>query len=220
MSEFTSVMAPKYKDVDEHERVLRVRTAGYAAIGAVLVFAAGTMLGFPFLTTVIATLLAAVAGYKLPLLLANFLGSAGASVYMAGGASTPAVREYSLADSLVARGRFDEAAEAYELLAEDHPDDPEPRVRLARLLRDRMGRPEDAATWLRKALDVKNIDAATELALLREISELYMYKLRTPNKALPYLRRLAEKHSQHPSANWARTEAAEIRQAMRDEQNG
>ena len=213
-------MGFKVKDTDDFARVLRIRTFAYALIPTAMAAAAALLLGFGLLTAVVAALVALAVGVGLPLLIGEHSGRAGASVYMSGGSSLPAPREYSLADSLVARGRFAEAAEAYELLAEDYPADPEPRVRLARLLRDRMGRAEDAAPWLHKALNVTGLEAASEIALLREISELYMYKLRTPNKALPYLGRLAEKHATHPSASWARTEASEIRQAMRDEQNG
>ncbi|MGQ0563211.1 MAG: tetratricopeptide repeat protein [Gemmatimonadota bacterium] len=220
MPQLTGVMAARYKDRDEFAVALRLRTLPYAVVCALLALAAGLLLGYSIFVTLIATLLAGAAGFWLPLLLGEYSGRAGASVYMSGGSSTPAVREYSLADSLVARGQLEQAAQAYELLAGDHPDDPEPRIRLARLLRDRMARAEAAAEWFRKALAIRSIDTAREAALLREISELYTHKLRTPNKALPYLARLAAKHPHDASGQWARAEAAAIKRALRENPDG
>jgi hypothetical protein len=206
----------KYKDKDHFEIALRLRTLPYAVVCAGLGFMAAAMMGAPLFKAILIALGAGVLGFLLPLILAEKAGAAGASIYHSSGTSTPPVREYSLADSLAARGKLEEAAEAYQLLSEDYPLDPEPRVRLARLLRDRMQRGEDAAMWLRSAIMIQDIDSAVEISLVRELCELYTHRLRTPEKALPWLSRLAAKYPQHSGGVWARTEMTEIRQAMKE----
>lgn len=136
------------------------------------------------------------------------------------GNTTPPIAQYSLADSLLARGRYAEAAEAYDLLAGDFPDDPEPPIRLARLQRDYLKNYDAAATAYRRALAIASIAAGTEIAVLREVIELYTHKLRTPEKALPYLSRLAQKHPDHPAAEWARSESKSIKSEMQAKMSG
>lgn len=89
-------------------------------------------------------------------------------------------------------------------------------LRLARLLRDHE-RPEDAVVWFRAAL-ARSADAGAEIAVTREIIEIYTHILRTPKRALPHLARLASRHADSPAAMWARREMAEIRQAMQQEE--
>ncbi|HUP88295.1 MAG TPA: tetratricopeptide repeat protein, partial [Longimicrobiales bacterium] len=158
-------------------------------------------------------------GLFVPVMISEKTGNAAASIYGTKGSSTPAPAQYSLADSLVARGKYDDAEEAYTLLSEDFPDDPEPRVRLARLLRDKSARHADAAEWFKRALSSKT-EPAVEVAVLRELIEVYTHKLHTPEKALPYLSRVFEKHPTHPASVWARNEYQEIKQDMQQSHNG
>jgi tetratricopeptide (TPR) repeat protein len=130
------------------------------------------------------------------------------------GKTTPPIRQYSLADSFAARGKYEEAVQAYEVAAGENPDDPEPSIRCARVLRDNLKRFDDAAVAYRRALNVSGILPATEVAVLRELIELYTHKLETPEKALPYLSRLSSQHASHPAAAWARAEAQQIRNQM------
>src|SRR5262245_7879140 len=71
-------------------------------------------------------------------------GNAAASVYLSSGSSTPALREYSLGDALAAQGRFEEALQEFQRCAALYPDDPEPCLRQARLLRDRLQQPHES----------------------------------------------------------------------------
>lgn len=206
----------KYKDIDSFNVALLLRALPFALIGALLALTASASMGASRGTVILTTLLAAVAGLVVPLYVAERAGRAGASIYHASGSSTPALRQHSLAESLAARGMLAEAAEAYELLSQDYPLDVEPRVRLARLLRDRMQQPEDAAMWFRSAIMLRDIDTATEISLMRELCELHTHRLKTPEKALPWLARLAEKYPDHPGGLWARAEMGEIRQAMKE----
>jgi tetratricopeptide (TPR) repeat protein len=209
------------KDTDSAEQAFKIRAAMLGIVVAVISGSAGALIGGSglFWVSSLAGVVIGIVAYFVTLFIADRVGTAGASIFSPGGSSTPPPRQYSFADSLAARGLLTEAAEAYERLSEEYPADPEPCVRHARLLRDRMSRPEEAADRFRKALAAKDLDAAGEAALLRELCELYMYKLQTPNKALPYLAQLAAKHPTHPGSRWAKAEAAEIRQLMQQQRN-
>lgn len=205
------------KNRDAQEVALRLRVLPYAIIAGGFVIGPAMMAGASVARALVYGLIAAVIAYIVPLVLLQRTANAGASVLGGSGASTPALRQYSLADSLVARGQIGEAAEAYRMLAEDFPADPEPRVRRARLLRDRMANPEQAAEWFKKALAAEGIEPAMSIAITRELIELHIHKMGTPALALPYLAQLAEKHPDHPVASWARAEYADIKSAQLSE---
>lgn len=208
------------KDTDSTDLIYKMRSAPFAILFGGLTF--GSAVGVAHVRWYIA-LLAAVAVFCailfLPTLMANRAGEAGAAIYTPSGHSTPPLREYSLAESLVARGKYDEAAEAYGLLADDYPYDPEPPLRYGRLLRDKMMRFEDAAAWFKRALAVEEIHEATEVATSRELIELFTHKLRAPERALPYLAKLPEKYPENPAAAWARQEYLNIKRAMQEERD-
>jgi hypothetical protein len=96
--------------------------------------------------------------------------------------------------------------------------DPEPPLRLARLLRDRCSRPEDAVRWFRTAVERTRGNAGVEIGALHEIIEVYTHVLHSPARALPCLTRLASRHADTPAGAWARREMSEIRQSMREEE--
>lgn len=206
------------KNMDSQQIALYLRSLPYGVLVAFLIFAPAVLVAHVSIGH--ALLLAGggfFAAWLIPPILSERTARIGAAIYSASGSSTPSIRQYSLADSLVARGKYDEAAEAYTLLSEDFPTDPEPRVRLARLYRDQLQRPDNAAESFKRALAVPNIEAATEIAVARELIEVYTHKLRTPARALPYLARLAEKHPSHPVAEWARSQYRDIKAAMQQE---
>jgi hypothetical protein len=105
------------------------------------------------------------------------------------------------------------AAEAeYARAADANPDDPEPSVRLARLLRDRLQRPSEAAVWFRRALTVPAMPDATQWAILREYVELQERVLRQPAAALPVLTRAREQYGGTSLSDWAAAEIRRIRE--------
>jgi tetratricopeptide (TPR) repeat protein len=149
----------------------------------------------------------------------NFLGNTSAALYAPSGSSTPAPPEYSLAQSLAVRGQFDAAMRTYEDAMQEHPDDPEPCICIARILRDSLERHDDAVTWLRRARTKSGITEGEDMMVSREIAELYMFTLRSPSKATPELARLAEKFPDTPAGEWARKNLREIKELMRTEES-
>lgn len=202
------------RDVDSAEQVMKLRTAAYAAMVAGIAALGALIAGFPLMLALPAAALAGAAVYFGALFFADYSGRAAASIYQPSGSSTPAIREYSLADSLVARGQTAEAAEAYALLSEDFPNDAEPRLRHARLLRDKTQRYEDAAQIYKSALSIPKLKPETELVILRELIELFTHKLHAAPRALPYLARVVEKYASSNAGAWARAEMSDIKQAM------
>jgi tetratricopeptide (TPR) repeat protein len=139
------------------------------------------------------------------------------AIYNPSGDSTPYKREYSYAESLDQRGRYGDAAAAYELHCLEYPDDPEPYLRLARLYRDKLNQYEDALNWFRRARADARLTSGQQLLVIQEIVEIYLRKLRTPRKAIPELVLLCEKFPNTPAAEAAAGELAEMREMMERE---
>jgi tetratricopeptide (TPR) repeat protein len=125
--------------------------------------------------------------------------------------------EHSWAASLAARGRFDEALAAYEGAAREDPSDPRPLLLGARLLRDDLRQPDEAARWFRRARERLPRGSPGEMVASRELVELYLRKGSDPRKALPELARAAELHADTPLGAWAAEERARIRGLGEDE---
>lgn len=210
----------RLKDVDTAEHAFRLKAFTWSLAGLFLGLLLGVFLemnGASPLMIPAAALGVWAVSYFGTLWFADSAGNVGASLYFASGSSTPAVRQYSLADSMIARARFADAAAELQRAAEQYIDDPEPCLRLARLLRDHMSRHEDATRWFRQAVTRKDCDTSTEIAATRELIEIYTHRMRTPTRALPDLARLAARHPDTPAGDWARRQLTEIKQDMRQE---
>lgn len=203
------------------DRVNRMRIVLGALLGAPI----GALLGF-FLgrqgagSPVVLALVGAVAGMGLfYLIIAAVVGASGraaSTVYMPGGTGSAAPRrEYSLAESLAARGRFEDAVSVFEEGVAEHPDDPTPYLRIARISRDELGRPEEAGRWFRRARSEARLGEAERSLVARELIELYR-ALGDPERAAPELARLAELRSGTPEGAWAERELAEVKREMRE----
>ena len=210
----------KARDVDSAELAFKLRAFAMAMLVFGMCVAGGVIVAAYAGTSMLwGVLLGAGAGvivYFSALFISDRSSRLAASVYGGAGSSTPSIAEYSLADSLVARGRYEEAAEAYALLSEDFPADPEPRLRHARLLRDRTGDYEAAAIVFKKILSMPALKPAVELTVLRELSELFANKLQEPVRALPFLARIAEKYATTPTGSWARAEIKDLKQNIQE----
>ena len=144
---------------------------------------------------------------------------AGQVIYAPSGKSTPRKKEYSYAESLDMRGEYEDAVSAYELIIlEEDASDPTPYLRNARLYRDKLGRFEDSARWLNRALRESTMHAALATLTRKELVELYRTKLNLPQKAAPMLARIAEEAAGAPEGEWASRELAFVKEQMRAEE--
>ena len=199
------------KNVDQVERIYMFRILTFSVpAGGLLGLLAGSRMGHPFLGLLAGGALAAL----IPKAIIEATGKMSGQLYNPSGSSTPHKREYSMAASLAIRGEYAKAAAAYELAISEYPDDPEPYLCLARLLRDDMGRYEEAARWFKRARYEAQISDGQALLASREMIELYTVQLGQPAKAAPELARLAEKYEGTPEGNWARDELAEVKRGM------
>ena len=209
------------KDKDSQQQLLRMQAAGYAIIPAGMAIACSMVFAhFSIWRAALLGIVVFLASLFIIEWLTNSSADAGGSLYHSSGASTPSLRQYSLAESLVARGKHDEAKEAYELLCDDFPNDPEPPLRLARLQRDKLNDYSSAAASFKRALAARDVDRRTNIAVTRELIELYTHKLRTPTAALPFLGRLAEAYPDDAVSAWAKAEYADIKQQILAEHTG
>jgi tetratricopeptide (TPR) repeat protein len=211
------------RDSDSGEQALRLSILLWSGAGGLIAALLGLFLaqtrGWPLVPAVLGLFaLGAGAVYVGAAWIAQGAGEAAASILTPSGSSTPARAGYSLAESLEARGRYDEAIEAYEAHARESPSAAEPCVRLARLYRDRLTGAAGAAAWLRRARD-RAVDPAQEQLLTRELVELLANRLGDTAAALPELARLAERHRATPLGAWARAEIRRLK-TMRSEEQG
>lgn len=210
----------RLKDVDSADRVMKAKALVWSCGVVVIGFAALSLAGGGALETKMLWLVrsgilaAAVFVYFAALAIAGGGGSLAGTIYHPSGKSTPVKHEYSFAESLAARGRYEEAVEAYEVAISEFPEDPEPYVRIARLLRDKTAEYEDAVHWFKRARGDSAISKGQELVVTQEIIEIYRSKLGTPSRAIPELARIVDRFPDERAAAWAREEMTRLRRQV------
>lgn len=199
------------KDVDQLARIRLYKSMVLGIVpGGFLGLVGGFVLGHPFLGLLFGVL---VAGFG-PFLLSERMGESAQVLYAPSGRSTPPKRDYSRAESLDVRGHYDDAIAVYQEAVEEIPSDPEPYLRIARLLTDKVSDPEKAAIWLRRALHETELRGRWEMILVRELTELYRHRIGAPARAAPLLARMAEKYEGSAEGDWAREELAHVKRLM------
>lgn len=202
------------RDAHAFDRAVLVWTAIAAGLGFIM----GAFLGYfvkatggPGWVTVLCPFLGAafVAGL-LRLVLRGGAATAG-TIYNPSGETTPHRKEYSYAESLVARGLYDDAVTAFELAVAEDPTDPWPYLRVARIYRDHLGCFEDAARWFRRAF--REAGRAPSLAR-KELVELYVHRMNAPGKAASELARMAEELAGTPEGEWAAAELRHVKELL------
>ncbi len=208
----------KSKDTNLAERAFRLQVIVWGAyVAAITIFvssiaAAIAGIGPPVIYFI--WLGGVLAGAVVSIISLNVAGGGAAvmgKIHNPSGKSTPAVREYSRAQSLVKRGRYSEAVDTYELAVAEFPEDPEPYIRIARVCRDQLRDYERSLQWFKRARADAAIDMGRNLVVSQEIIELYRRKLDTPQKALPELARIVERFPEHPQAEAAKRELERLR---------
>ncbi len=154
--------------------------------------------------------------FTVPHLITTLSGRAARTLYSPSGRSTPPKRGYSMAESLVMRGLYDDGIAAYRTAIAEDPTDSTPYIRIARIYRDRMSDPEQAAAWFSRALREPEIGRGTATLVRRELVELYE-KMGRPERAAPLLARTAEELAGEPEGDWAAEALARIKKSMAGE---
>lgn len=208
----------RLKDTDSAVRVYKLRArlygiAGGIVLGAVMAWkmgAVGGLSGF---------VLGWAIAYFTAVGLMEGAGAAAQIFYAPSGKSTPARREYSEAQALRAAGHYAEAVATYETFVAEFPEDPEPYLQIARIMRDDLHEYGDAARWFRLARRDAHLTLGQDLLMAQELIELYRHKLNEPRRAIPELARIPQLVPGTPQAEAARRELAELRARMRGEQD-
>lgn len=154
--------------------------------------------------------------FVLPLGLSELGGKAARTIHNPSGRSTPYRRGYSHAESLIARGLYLEAIDAFEVAIAENPSDPLPYLSIARLYREHMGRPADSAEWFKRALKGAAMQPGMAYLATRELVELYVTTLGDPIRAAPLLARMAEERAGTPEGSWAAEELARVKASSTD----
>jgi len=138
-------------------------------------------------------------------------GRAASTLHNPSGGSTPFRRQHSGAEALRVRGEFAAAIEAFERAAQEYPDDPGPWIEVARIHRDSLSDPEEAARAFKRALGHPGLGAGQRFLATRELCEIYTHRMNEPRRALPLLARLAETQPGTPPGEWAARELVEVK---------
>ena len=219
-------MAKRLRDVDSTARLQRLEALAWASYAGLFMgggggAAFGMLMGWnPILTAVAGVIIVTGGAYGFAMFMANSAAGVAQTIYYPSGSTTPPIAEYSHAQSLAVRGKYEEAAEAYEIACLEGEGDPEPYFRLGRLYRDHLERYDDAVEWFRRARTDAQLTAGQELVALQEIIELYTRKLHTPRKAIPELVQLCDRFPGTPAAEAAEQELGEMREMLAREHDG
>ncbi|NJD19896.1 MAG: tetratricopeptide repeat protein [Gemmatimonadetes bacterium] len=204
-------------DTDAAEGVTRLRALTNGLFGGAL----GALLGFflvqrgaPFWVAVVCV----VCGWRFVSLgtawIVSSAGAAASTLYTPSGRSTPRQKEHSRAEALVAQGRYQEAVDVFEMAVAEDPSDGAAYLRIARIYRDHLAKPEAAARWFRRALREATLPAGQAGLARKELVELFAHRLGTPERALPDLARIAEDLAGTPEGEWASVQIREIKARM------
>jgi hypothetical protein len=211
------------RDVDAVGRSVRT----IALLGSLPGLVLGSMLGYflthqgaPVWLAVLCALAGATAVPVGTLFLTGRAGAAASKLHAPSGRTTPPKKEYSYAESLVARGEHEEAVTAFELAVAQDAADPTPYLRVARIYRDHLDRPVDAARWFRRALGESAMPSGLAILARRELVELYVHRMGEPARAAPELARMAEELAGTPDGAWAARELEDVKARVAAEREG
>jgi hypothetical protein len=187
-----------------------LRAAGYG----VMVFTTASTalsleLGFHLWIVGVALGAGILAG-TLPLLFARAVGGTWKRVMM-DGSSTPYREQFSYQQSLVMRGRLDEALESFEAVILEQPHAADVRIKAAELYASEKHDYRRALELFRDAQKLPTVTPGEDVYVTNRIVDLLTGPLDTPGRALVELRRLIERLPGSAAADNARTALATLK---------
>lgn len=214
-------MSPKrLRDVDAGDRAVRLRALTLALLVGVAMGGWGGMLLYGPIGALGGFLIVSTGVYAGSLWIVGRADAVAQTVYNPSGDSTPYQEQYSYAASLAIRGRYAEAAAAYELHVIENPAAPQPYLELARLYRDKLKQYDDALAWFRRARTDATLGPGQELYVVQEIIDLYTVHLKTPRRAIPELALVCQRFPATPAARAAERQLKEMRDMLARERDG
>ncbi len=210
------------RETDNQPEIVAVRYA--ALVSAVLLIGGGLLMvvgaGFVGSLVLLAGLAVAVLTCVLYVVF-KFLALPSANTLLRffgaqSGSSTPPIKGYSAIDTLVAQGRYQDAAVAYRREIAADPSDIEARSRLAQLLIDRLEDFTAAARYLKEAREVTK-DDHHKMGYSLRLVDLYRSRLDDRGKAMVELRRFIDTFPDSPHIAGVRRELSELLVEMKAE---
>jgi hypothetical protein len=130
------------------------------------------------------------------------------------GSSTPYERQFSYEQSLVMKGRVDDALASFEAVIATEPELIAPRIKAAELYAREKKDAQRAAQLFRDVLRSPTITGGDNVYVTNRLVDLYTGPLNDPGRALVELRRLIETRPGTPAAEHARRSLAELKARM------
>ena len=130
------------------------------------------------------------------------------------GSSTPYERQFSYEQSLVMKGRVDDALASFEAVIATEPELIVPRIKAAELYVREKNDAQRAAELFRDALRSPTITGGENVYVTNRLVDLYIGPLNDPGRALVELRRLIETRPGTDAAEHARRSLADLKARM------
>jgi hypothetical protein len=130
------------------------------------------------------------------------------------GLSTPYERQFSYEQSLVMKGRVDDAIASFEAVIATEPELIAPRIKAAELYAREKKDPQRAAELFRDVLRSPVITPGENVYATNRLVDLYIGPLNDPGRAFVELRRLIESRAGSDAAEHARRSLAELKARM------
>ena len=130
------------------------------------------------------------------------------------GSSTPYERTFSYEQSLVMKGRVDDALASFEAVIATEPELIAPRIKAAELYAREKKDPQRAAELFRDVLRSPSITSGDNVYATNRLVDLYTGPLNDPGRALVELRRLIDTRPDSVAAEHARRSLAELKARM------